>query len=297
MTLFLHLEQMEKAGVPLRQSLETASSDADSKSVNSMLAYMAAELRGGAKLNEAMQHYPRFFDPAIVRLVAAGEKAGKLARVFEICRGHIEHAADHARKMRGALRYPKIAGVIILGLAVVRSHSEMPVIAAFVLGAYALFWAARRYSLTCKYLTDRFFLLLPVIGEVARADSWARHAEALALLFEAGIPLREALATAASCVPNAVIREEAENAVPRVIAGEPLYKAFAKCEHADRMMLTMLKAGEDSGNLAHTLREVSSWNDKRTDEALTMLHQSAGPFLTIVLGLMVYESVKNTFNY
>lgn len=291
-TLFLHLEQMEKAGMPLRKSIETAAEDADNRSVKNMLQLIAAELQGGAKLNEAMQHYPQFFDPAVVRLIAAGEKSGKLARVFEICRSHIQHAAEHARKMRGVLRYPKVAGAIILALAIFRNQTAMPGLALVLFCAWAMFWLARKYSLTFKYWTDKLFLILPVIGQVVRADSWAQHAEALALLFEAGIPLREALANAAACVPNAVIREEAENAVPRVVAGDPLYKAFSKSPYADRMMLVMLKAGEDSGNLAHTLREVSNWNDKRTDEALTMLHQSAGPLLTIVLGMVVYSIVK-----
>ncbi len=286
--LFLHLEQMEKAGVPLRQSLEAARDDADNTAVKKRLLFMAEDLRAGRTLSEAMAQHPRFFDAAVVRLIAAGEKSGRLARVFETCRNHVKRAEDHARKMRAALRYPKIAGVIILGLAVIRNHSEMPVIAAVVYGGWLLFWLLRRYSATFKYWTDKMFLGIPIVGRVVKADSWARYASALALMFEAGIPLREALAAAAGCVPNLGVREAAENAVPRVVAGAPLYQAFADGAHVDRMMLSMLKAGEVSGNLAHTLGEVADWNDKRTDDALTSLHQTAGPFMTLVLGALVF---------
>lgn len=287
-TLFTHLEHMEKAGVPLRQSLEAARTDADDSGLRRVLSWMAEDVRAGSKLSEAMAAHGAFFDPVTVRLIAAGEKAGRLTQVFTVCGAHVAQAAQYARKMASAMRYPKIAGLIIIGLALLRGHSTMPYIAAYVVGGALLFAAARRYIAPFRNVTDYLLLYIPVVGRLVLADSWARFAEALAMLYDAGVPLRDALSTAAECVPNAAIRESAQAAVPLVGGGLSLHDAVARAGRADRMTLTMLRTGERSGNLGHTLREVSSWHDKESDNAMTALHQTAGPVLTIILGAMVY---------
>jgi type II secretory pathway component PulF len=289
---FLHLSQMEKAGVPLRQSLQSVADDEELPALRKKWQKMLQTVQGGYKLHEAMALYPRLFDDAVRGLVAAGEETGKLSRVLASCQDYYSRADTHRRQMRRATLQPKIAAVVISGMAFIRRHSALPKLAAGILLAGAVLVFARRFVPGMRYLTDRVFLM--AAGPVRRFTlqySYACFADALAMVYTAGIPLRRGLAIAAGVVPNLVVRADIESAIPRVTAGQSLHKAFSQCRFADPLALSMLKAGEDSGNLGTTLSHVAEYYNKETDDSLTALQQTMGPVLTILLGLMLYKSL------
>lgn len=286
--LFLHLEQMEKAGVPITESLAAARDSAVTPKIAAAVDGVLHEVKLGHPLNEAMAFYPKVFDETMLSLVAVGEKSGKLARSFTQCLDYIRRRDEHARLMRRATRQPKLSLAIILGLAAFRGHTALPYAALAIVSTVAVFWAGRRFLYPFRYVTDRLFLALPVVGKFIAQDSWARFAASLAMLYEAGVDLRSGLATAAATIPNLVIRDSAEDILPLVRDGASLLAAFKAGGRMDSMALAMLKAGEDSGNFGGCLRELAEYYEKNTADALTALQQYAGPILTIATGSVLY---------
>lgn len=286
--LFLHLEQMEKAGVPITQSLAAARDSAVTPKIAATVDGLLQEVRQGHPLNEAMSFYPKVFDETMISIVAVGVKSGKVARSFTQCLDYIRRRDEHARLMRRATREPKLSLAIILALAAFRGHTALPYAALAILATVAVFWAGRRFLTPFRYVTDRLFLAVPYVGKFLAQDSWARFAAALAMLYDAGVDLRSGLATAAATVPNLVIRESAEDAIPRVRDGASLLAAFKAGRRMDNMALAMLKAGEDSGNLGVCLRELAEHYEKNAAEALTAMQQYTGPLLTIATGSILY---------
>lgn len=290
-TLFLHLEQMEKAGVPITQSVAAARDAAEEKQIAAALDGILHEVKQGRRLHEAMALYPNVFDETMIGLVRLGEKSGKLARVFSLCLEYVRRRDEHVRLMRRATREPKISGAIILALAIFKSHTGIPWLVAFLAAFIIIFRVARHFLPWFRYLTDRLFLAIPRLGALVAQDSWARFAESLALLYEAGVDMRSGLRIAAASIPNLVIREAAEDAVPRIEAGASLHAAFSDTKRMDRMALAMVKAGEDTGNFSQTLRELADYYGKRTAEALTSLQQVSTPVLTIILGIILFVTL------
>jgi type IV pilus assembly protein PilC len=286
--LFLQLEQMEKAGVPLLAALTSARDDATLKPLKKDLDGMLAQVKTGAQLSEAMALYPRYFDEPLRQLVAIGEKSGRLAQVFGLALDYVRKRDEHIRLMKRATREPKISGAIIIGLALFRRHTAMPIMAGSVIGAYAAFWLLRRFVSPFRALTDMLVLHVPRLGRLVAQDSFARFAECLALLYAAGVELRQGLAIAAGAVPNQTLRRALEDALPSIRDGASLHEAFAKTGRMDNMALAMIRAGEDTGNLSATLKELADYYEKNTADALTAVQQLAAPVLTIIVGAMLY---------
>ncbi len=287
-TLFMHLEQMEKAGVPIMDSLATAQNDAHDRKLKRDLDLIYHEVENGKNLSEAMALFPDFFDETLIRLVDVGEKSGRLARVFGLCTQYLERIDDHARKMKGATRGPKISGAITLGLAAFAHQTALPfIVFFFIIGAAITTFLYRRVT-PFRAVIDRLLLFVPRLGTLIAQHSYARFAESLSMLFDAGINLNSALETSILSVPNLAIRDSVADVVPRVRSGSSLYEAFSGALRIDRFALGMIKAGERSGNLSATLRELTSYYDKRTDEAITALQQLAEPLLTIVVGALFW---------
>jgi type IV pilus assembly protein PilC len=286
--LFLHLEQMEKAGVPIAQSLATARDAALTKKIHNAVDGVLHQVKQGHTLTEAMSFYPDIFDETNIRLVAVGEKGGKMARAYGLCLEYIRRRDEHARFMRKATRQPKISLAIILALAAFRGHTLLPWAAFMIVTVSAAFWALRRFVMPFRYITDRMFVGSPILGPFVAQDSWARFAHSLSMLYEAGVDMRSGLMAAAATIPNLVIRDAAEDAIPRVINGASIHAAFREGGRMDKMALAMLKAGEDTGNFGRTLRELAEYYEKSTADALTALQQFSGPVLTIITGGVLY---------
>lgn len=290
----MQLAQSEKAGLPLRQTLDAACKDADDVVMAKVAAGMAESVKTGMTLGEAMELYPAIFDPAITGLVQAGEKAGRLSLALQKCQDLVRRRLERQSELARSTLGPKISLAIILAIAVFRQGPDafwtLNAIASF----FALFFVGRRFSSGMRYRTDFLVLLLPGIGGVVRGHNTARFCESLAVLHAGGLDLKQSLHLAGKSVPNLVLREQMHEALLLVEAGASLHQAFATATRFDSFALGLLRAGEESGNLSKTLEEVAAYCDRQTAEAATAMQQTAVPALVIVAGIILYLHLKDS---
>ena len=279
---------MEKAGVPRRQAIEAASADASSKRMQRLADDMSLNMRAGATLTEAMQRHPKIFDATITGLIAVGEKTGKLGLVLQKCRELLKRRDEHEAGMRKATRNGKITFAIMVGLSLLQSKTEMPIQAGVLILFYLTVTVGYRHVPPIRRALDVLVLQVPKLGPLVMQNSMALFTGSLAITYSTGIDLRRGMVIAADTIPNLHLRDSIRQVLPRITAGEPMYKAFAASPYVDRLVLTMLRAGETSGNLAHTLNECADFYEKRTADALSALQVYAAPALSIILGLVLY---------
>lgn len=289
-----HLAQSEKAGLPLRQTLDAACKDADDAAMAKIAASMAQSVKSGKTLGEAMALHPALFDPAISGLVLAGEKAGRLALALQKChdlvRRRLERQSEFARSTLG----PKISLAIILSLAVFRQGPDALATLAFVAAFFFAVMLGRRFAPSLRQLTDMLVMLVPSIGGAVRGHNTARYCESLAVLHAGGLGLRQSLHLASMSVPNLVLQQQTREALLLVEAGASLHDAFSAATRFDAFALGLIRAGEESGNLAKTLEETAAYYDRQTAEAVTAIQQTAVPALVIVAGIILYMHLKDS---
>jgi len=282
---------MEKAGVPRRQALAAATADAPTRRMQRLADDMAVQMRQGATLVEAMQRHPEFFDPTITSLIAVGEKTGRLAAVLQKCGEMLKRREAHDTGMRNATRNAKITFGVMVICSLIQNHDGLPYAAAFGIAGYVLATQGYKRVTAIRRIYDAIFLEIPKLGTLLAQHSMGIFSSSLATTYSSGIDLRRGLAIATATIPNLALKAEIEKVLPRVVAGEPMYKAFAAAPHVDRMVISMLRAGETSGNIAHTLNETAGYYERSTAAALTALEQWATPLLTIILGLILYSGL------
>ncbi|HEX2752050.1 MAG TPA: type II secretion system F family protein [Alphaproteobacteria bacterium] len=289
-TFFMHAEQMEKAGVPLRQMLDVAAKDSSHRAISRACFWMLHDVQSGKTLSEAMTQHPRVFNATVVALVAAGEKTGRMGQMLSKCFEHCMQMELFQKNMRRATRNFKFSGIVVLGLMLTLGKTAAPlatvvllVLAAGVIAAYCFVPAFRKF---CDYL----FIVTPALGEFIRHLEMARFTEMLALYYDAGIPVRDALAAAVDMVQNDSMRKALARAGQRVVAGEHFAEAFRSMPRVDHIFLGMLATGERSGNLAHTMREAGLYYRNEMENSLDKLQKAAAPLLTILLGWVIYAA-------
>lgn len=129
-------------------------------------------------------------------------------------------------------------------------------------------------------------LKLPKVGTILRAAATARFARALALLMSSGVSLLAALPLAAS-VADVVVEEQSSRAVEGLKAGLRLDQSLAVLDYFPRLVLEMLRVGQETGFPASLLNWLASQDEQELEYALDAFRSSMEPLLTAFVGSLV----------
>ena len=309
---------MLESGIPLNNAVDILEQQATSKNLKSSLKIVSKSLKEGSQLSKAMLDQEGMFPDLLIRMVQAGEKTGKLDEVLEKMSEHYTKELKTSRQIRGAMIYPAVlaflavAAVLALLYVVIPSFSgifeqsgmAMPLPTRIVLAAsnfvrsswYILFGVTGilvflflRYRSTeaGRYQLDRLKLWLPVIKGPMQKIVTARFASTLAILTSAGIPLVEAIESAAATTNNAVVIEKMKIANEGLQKGERLTGMITSTGLFPPMMLSMVKIGEESGSLESMLVKTSDYYEEELETAIKQLLSLLEPAMIIVMGVII----------
>jgi len=310
---------MLMAGVPLIQAIEMIGTGSTNKSVSKLIKDIGDEVKAGQPLNQALRKHPRYFDDLYCDLVASGEQSGALDKIFDRVALYKEKSEALKSKIKKAMFYPIAVLVValivtsILLIFVVPQFqdifngfgAELPAFTLFVIGisefmqeywwvalitVVAAGWAFKEASLRSLKLrdaTDRAILKLPVIGMILNKAAVARYARTLSTTFAAGVPLVDALDSAAGASGNAVYRYAILDIKAEVSSGNQMNWAMRNSKIFPDMVIQMVAIGEESGSLDGMLAKVATIYEQEVDDAVDALSSLLEPLIMAVLGVLV----------
>ena len=282
--LFDHLEQCQRAGIPIFESLREASDMVDHRRLKWALLDLYDRVKNGQKLSDGMGAYPHFFSKITVNLVRTSEQTGELARSFHYCKKHVKRVDETRSRIKKILRYPIIVSVLLMILEFVSGGRI--VISGFLtlLIALGILKLARTHFTIVWDLSDKLLLLIPGIGPWIKQYALGKFASTFAYLFQSGMSIQEALKYSADSCPNYQIRLVLEEVKDRVKNGQSVYKAFQETNYFPSFVLRMIRAGEVSGNLGNVFHEIADVYDKDTTDSMDLILKTAKPLSVIILG-------------
>ena len=307
------------AGVPLVQTIEMIGKGHNNGKMQKLLGEIGHKLSSGIPLSDCLRDHPRYFDDLYCDLVASGEQSGSLETIYDRIATYKEKAEALKAKIKKAMTYPiavlVIAAIVtsILLIFVVPVFqeifagfgAELPGFTLFVVGisefmvAYwhlalgaifafiFLFKRAHRNSLKLRDQVDRKILKLPVIGNLLEKAAVARYARTLSTTFAAGVPLIDALESAAGASGNAVFRDAILEVRTEVSSGMQMNLAMRNCSIFPDMVIQMVAIGEESGAVDDMLSKVATVYEAEVDNAVDNLTALLEPMIMAVLGVVI----------
>lgn len=315
--LFRQLALMLRAGHTLVHALDACARLTPKLRARALVRGLAERLRGGHNLSEAMRRAGRPFTPLMIALVGSGETSGELDTVFGRLADDLERRTELRRQLASALTYPAIvllAAVGVVSFLVVTviprfatylagRGKEVPgpaqalldisawladwgplVAAAAVLALFGLL-AARTFP-PGRRLTDRFVLMIPVVGSTLVAAAMAQAAWTLALLVRSGATVLESLQVSAQVVGNRALGAAFERAGEAVLAGRSVSAALSQVV-VPPLMRHMAEVGERSGELDTVMEAVGAYYRKELDARVKLLSAMIEPLLILFVGGIV----------
>ncbi|MGX5201526.1 type II secretion system F family protein [Aliikangiella sp. IMCC44632] len=310
---------MMKAGVPLVQSFEIIGRGNEKPSVQDLLLGIKTDVESGNTMAEALRRHPKHFDDLFCDLVDAGEQSGSLEGMLDRIAMYKEKSEALKSKIKKALTYPIAVVVIavvvtaVLLVKVVPSFQDvfqsfgadlpaftLMVIAMsefmqeywwmFLIGMVGFSVVYKKMLLSSKKLRDqqdKLMLKLPVIGMILHKAAVARFARTLSTTFAAGVPLVEALDSAAGASGNALYRDAILKIRDEVTTGMQMNLAMLSTGAFPNMVVQMVAIGEESGSIDAMLSKIADIYEQEVDDAVDGLSALLEPIIMAILGILV----------
>jgi type IV pilus assembly protein PilC len=310
---------MLSAGVPLVQTIEMIGKGSANGNMQRLLAEVGNKLQSGIPLSECLREHPRYFDDLYCDLVQSGEQSGSLETIYDRIATYKEKAEALKSKIKKAMTYPiavlVIAGIVtsVLLIFVVPVFqeifasfgAELPAFTLLVIaisefmqsywylmlaGIFAFgffFKRAHQNSQKLRDNVDKAILKLPVVGELLEKAAVARYARTLSTTFAAGVPLIDALESAAGASGNAVFRDAILDIRSEVSSGMQMNLAMRNCNIFPDMVIQMVAIGEESGAVDDMLAKVANVYEQQVDDAVDSLTSLLEPLIMAVLGVVI----------
>jgi general secretion pathway protein F len=305
-------------GVALDRALALmAGGDADPR-VARLAARLRARVQDGSTLAAAIAEGRERFDAVALAMLRAGEEGGRLAAAAALAGTQLEARRQAQARMRAALAYPAIvlvaavltlalvAGIVAPAFLPMFADRGVPPPAALALlaalgQAVASFWpllllaAGALWLLARRLLAEpalrlaahRRLLRLPGLGRLLAAAEFARFAQALGGLLEAGVRLPQALALARGVLANAALAADIAAATAAVRAGDRLAAALGTIAALPPVARHLLAVGEQGGQVAAVLLRIATLCQHQVEAATGRILTLLGPALVIGLGGLV----------
>jgi type IV pilus assembly protein PilC len=312
------LATMIDAGIAIVQSLQALAEQTPNKVMRDTIKDVCSRVEAGESFSEALIRHPKAFNRLYVSMVGAGEKGGLLAEILGRLATYLENAERLRKKVKTALMYPSVVSIVAIVITVFLLVKVIPTFkevyqgfgaklpgpTEFMIGlselvqhyliymivlAGAGVWGALHYVKTKqgRELWDTHRIRLPVFGPIAHKICLARFTRTLASLVRSGVPILEVLQIVSQTVGNVVMEKAIKSSAADIERGEGISSALSKHPIFPTMIIRMMSAGEQTGNIDSMLERVSDFLDEEIETTLSGLMSLIEPLLIVFLGIVI----------
>jgi len=248
----------------------------------------------------------------------AGEKSGSLAEVLDRFIAYQKLSLSVKKKVLVSLIYPALLLTLVFGLVVflityvvpnfAQLYSSMQaklpqmtliliavgttarnyILAAFLALVAAVFgfrlWS-RGESARAKI--DRVKMHTPVLGEIWIKYQVAQFSRVLSTLLVGGIPLLQALDTAAQSLDTKLLQRALETAARLVKEGQSLSASLATTKIFPGLSIDMIEVGESTGALPSMLASVAEFYEDDVNTRMQAALSLIEPLIMMCMGVFV----------
>jgi len=317
--IFIHMQTLSQAGVPLFESLIDLRDSADVPAVKRFVSDLVDRIEGGATLSDALEQSPAGIDKVNVSLIRTGEATGKLPEVLAELVESLKWSDEIAGQTKKIMMYPIFAGTVVLGAVGFLMIYLVPQLIGFIknLGGVvpiqtkalvafsnflvnfwyyipigilliAVVWiTAVRTSPRAALWVDGAKLKVPLFGPILKKIIMARFARSFGLMYRSGVSVLDGLGYCESLSTNLAFRQAINGAAQNISEGQKVSDAFAATALFPALVVRMIRVGETTGGLDKALDNVSYFYTREVNDSIEKVQGLIQPVLTVFLGGMI----------
>jgi len=312
------LATMIDAGIAVVQSLQALGEQSPNKVMRDVIKDVTTRVESGESFSEALQKHPKAFNRLYVSMVGAGERGGLLAEILGRLATYLENMEKIRKRVKSAMMYPSGVVIVAIGITIFLLVKVIPVFEEVYDGFGAKLPAPTQFLIDISHFLKSYLIYiipvigvgiwgwfrfiktkqgrefwdakrisLPIFGPIAHKICLVRFTRTLASLIRSGVPILDVLQIVSQTVDNAVLEKAIKNASSDIERGEGISAALSKHPVFPSMIIRMMNAGEQTGNIDSMLERVSDFLDEEIETTLSGMMSLLEPMLIVFLGVVV----------
>ncbi len=305
------------AGLPLSQSIRTVLEQTQNKRLQNIIQEIIADVEGGKQLSESFGKHPDVFDSTFLALIAAGEASGTLDEALQRIAAQQEKDAAMMSKISGAMVYPGIVLVVIMGVMlfmlftvvpqVEKLYKDMkkslPFLTEMMIGTANFminyWWVVLLVLVASGYFfvqylktdngvkfKDNLKLNMPLFSGMFRKLYMARFARTGQTLLSTGVAMLDMLRITADGVNNTIVAASIGRAAEKVKGGKSLSSSLQAEDYILPMVPQMISIGEQSGKIDEMMGKTAQVYEDELDSEIKAISTAIEPILMVVLAIV-----------
>ncbi len=311
-----NLAVMVSSGLTVSRAISNLSLQTRNRRFQEILKSVYEDVQAGKQLSEGLAKYPSVFNELFVNMIAVGEVSGNLESVLDILALQLEKEHDLLSKVRGAMIYPAVIVVAMIGIGVLMltyilpkitqvfqdMDVELPATTVFIMNLSEFLrthWiisiaivvgAVLGFRVLAKTDTGRHFLhwlvlRLPVVGNIVIKVNCARFARIYSSLLQSGVSVVNALTIVARTLGNVYYKEALTAGIEEIQKGTELSKLIEKYPAIFPILVPqIIQVGEETGKTETVLQRLAEFYEEEVSQITKNMSSIIEPILMLLIG-------------
>ena len=306
------------AGTPIEKCLLLLSKQSSNSKFSQILLDINEDITEGNNLSSAMKKYPSVFDEIYTSTIYAGETSASLPEVFLDLSIYLDKEAKIRSQVVGALVYPAVLFVVSIAVIYsllsfvlpqvveqfISSNVELPVLTQSLLyfsEIFPIILFCILFIITLIYLVQvtkfvsskrqqtiaRYFLSVPLIGQIILYDQTARFCSSMRLMTKAGLNTIDSLQIAQNTFRNKYLKQKVSEVVNKVVSGTSISKAFSQAKVFPDVFQQLLSSGDMGSQISEMFEKTKDFLDQEVDTRRNILLTLLQPIVILTMGVFV----------
>jgi type IV pilus assembly protein PilC len=306
-----------RAGLPILTSLELLAKQQKNETLRHALEDVRRRVKAGESLSHAFDEQ-HIANKIYSTTILAGEKSGNLEETLGRYIAFERVSMSFKKRLKAALVYPALLVTAMIGLLSVlifyvvpqfatlynslgaelptlttlllsfgtTAQTSLPIL-ILVLAALIFAFLSWRSTEAGSATLDSIRRRIPLLGGIFVKYQIAMISRTLSTLLSGGLPLVNALETAAGSMESPSLRAALAEAGTKVREGRPLARSLEETGVFPELAIGMIEVGESTGALPQMLTSVSEFYEEDVETALAASLSLIEPIILIFMGIVV----------
>ncbi len=311
-----NLAVMVSSGLTVSRALNNLAAQTSNKRFKEILNSVYEDVQSGKQLSEGMAKYPAVFNELFVSMVNVGEVSGNLEDILDILALQLEKEHDLISKVRGAMTYPAVIVVAMIGIGILMLTYILPQITKvfqdmevtlppttmfiihlsdFFINHYLIVFSlfvgiivgVRAFAKTDlgKHAFGWLFVRMPIVGNIIVKVNCARFARIYSSLLKSGISVVNALTIVSKTLGNVYYREALNEGIAEIQKGTELSKVIEKYPKIFPLLVPQIIAvGEETGKTDLVLQRLAEFYEEEVTQITKNMSSIVEPVLMLLIG-------------
>lgn len=312
------LAVMVRAGISLQDALEGIGEQHDNQKFKVVIRDLKTRIEEGNSFSQALAEHPEVFSNLYINMVAAAEASGSLSDMLQKLAEYLDEEAETRSQVKSAMVYPVIIAFMAITVTVfllcfvlprfttifAGKEQLLPKPTKILMATSAFFrswwfviipavgaalWGFHAFINTTggRAWWDRTKLVLPLIRSLCRSLYITRGLHTMSVLTRAGVPILNTISITAHISGNVLYKEMWLFVYEEVRQGKKIAQALNQSNLMPSSVIQMVRSGEDSGNMADVLKDISSFYARELKGVIKAVTSMIEPIMIVCMGCLV----------